>query len=628
MKRTLLALALMSPGWAQPEFTARALIDRPRPQECQFSPDGRWLAVQVGQPDWKANRVDSEVRIYRVGHWEKPEVTLSRADSARWSADSRLLLWSRAGKLWVGSTGDWKGRALAGLEAEGAIWSPDGRQIAFFAAQKATPRVDSGRLYDDLFVRRWNQYYDGRRRHLYVTDLQGHSRDVTPGDRDAGPTSGTFSWGDNLAYAPDGKALFYSAPPARGQASSTNYDVYRVELNGLKTDNLTAANPAADLGPKIYGDRLYVLSHSRPGYESDFGRLRSCALGNWGTWREENLGDELGELAGERIYTRGVGPRQRAFAGDKALSHEGSMHSLSCAGVYWAGIEGGLALPSRVVVGRLDGPSRVVLGQGPGWKLGAVESLEVPVEGASMQMWLIKPPGYQVERRWPLVVLVHGGPQGGWNDDWSLRWNAQLWAAQGYLVAMPNPRGSSGRGQAYQEQVSRDWGGLAYRDLMAGVDALVARPDVDPDRVAAAGASYGGYMVNWFAVNTGRFKALVTHCGVWNLESMYGTTDELWFADWEFGGPPWSHPSDYERFSPHRLAARLGQYKTPHLVIHNDRDYRCPIDQGLQLFTALQRQGVESRLLNFPDEGHWVGKPANSLRWYREVFAFVAGKLR
>ena len=434
--------------------------------------------------------------------------------------------------------------------------------------------------------------------------------------------------GDNLAFAPDGRALYFSAPPPRGQASNTNYDVYRVELSTLKTDNLTAANPAADLGPRVFGDRLYVISHSRPGYESDFPQVRSCAVGTPGEWRDEGLGDGLNELAGPQLFTRSEGARVYGYAGGQRLAHQGSMHSLSGGGDKWAGIEAGLDLPPQVVVGSLTDHKVSRIGRQPNWKLGTVESLEVAVEGARMQMWLVKPPHYVPDRRWPLVVLVHGGPQGGWGDDWSLRWNAQLWAAQGYLVALPNPRGSSGQGRAFQEQVSRDWGGLAYRDLMTAVDTLVARPDVDSQRTAAAGASYGGYMVNWFSVNTGRFKALVTHCGVWNLESMYGTTDELWFADWEFGGPPWSHPQDYEKYSPHKFAARLAKFRTPHMVIHNDLDYRCPIDQGLQLFTALQSQGVESRLLNFPDEGHWVSRPANSLRWYREVFAFVGDKLK
>ncbi|HEY1380872.1 MAG TPA: S9 family peptidase, partial [Gemmataceae bacterium] len=252
------------------------------------------------------------------------------------------------------------------------------------------------------------------------------------------------------------------------------------------------------------------------------------------------------------------------------------------------------------------------------------ESVEVPIEGGQMQMWLIKPPGFDANKKWPVAYLVHGGPQGAWEDGWSYRWCPELWAAQGYVVALPNPRGSTGFGQKFVEEISGDWGGKCYRDLMAGADYVEKRPYVDKDRMVAAGASFGGYMMNWFAVNTGRFKALVSHDGVYDFDSMYGTTDEVWFDEYEHGGPPWGkNRESYEKFSPNRLAANLGKFKTPMLVIQNDRDFRCPLGQGLELFTALQRQGVPSRFINFPDEGHWVLKPANSKRWHQEVFHWI-----
>jgi len=629
--KTFWAVALSLPLGAQP-LTPQALITRERPQSCQLSPDGQWLAVQVGRVELASNRVVSEVRLYRTGE-SRPRQSFTDASSPSFSPDSRQLLCHRKGGLWVAGVKSGKWRQLVADEAGSAVWSPDSRLVAYFKPVGELPKGNSGRLYDDLFVRRWNHYYDGRRQHLFVTDLAGRGRDLTPGALDAGATSATYSSGDDVCFSPDGSSLFYTAPPARGQAYDTNYDVYRVDIASRKSQNLTQDNLAADLGPRLWGQRLVIVSHTRPGYESDFPTVKSCEISPdgqlQGAWRNEALGDDLGELKvaeGTLLYTRTEDMRSRAYLGQRALPHRGSLHSLSAGGGFWAGIEADFEHPARVLWGRLDGDQIHYLTPPVKWNLGAVESLEFPVEGARMQTWLIKPPSYRPDRRWPLIVLVHGGPQGGWNQDWSLRWNPQVWAAQGYLVAMPNPRGTSGRGRAFQEGVSRDWGGLAYRDLMTACDHLAARPDVDPQRMAAAGASFGGYMVNWLAVNSGRFRALVTHCGVWNLESMYGTTDELWFADWEFGGPPWgaARPPDYDRFSPHRLADRLGQFKTPHLVVHNDRDYRCPIDQGLQLFTALQRQGVPSKFLNFPDEGHWVLKPANSLRWYREVFDFVA----
>jgi dipeptidyl aminopeptidase/acylaminoacyl peptidase len=251
----------------------------------------------------------------------------------------------------------------------------------------------------------------------------------------------------------------------------------------------------------------------------------------------------------------------------------------------------------------------------------------VTVKGADdtpMQMWILKPPGFDATKKWPLVYLVHGGPQGAWEDGWSFRWNPQVWAAQGYVVALPNPRGSTGFGQKYVDEISGDWGGKCYVDLMAGLEHLEKQPYIDNTRMAAAGASFGGYMMNWFAVNTGKFKTLITHCGVYNFDSMYATTDEIWFDEWEHGGPPWGkNRHSYDKYSPHKFAANLAKYKTPMLIIHNDLDFRVPVSQGIELFTTLQRQGVPSRFINFPDEGHWVLKPKNSEYWHREVFSWL-----
>ncbi len=239
-----------------------------------------------------------------------------------------------------------------------------------------------------------------------------------------------------------------------------------------------------------------------------------------------------------------------------------------------------------------------------------------------MQMWILRPPGFSDEKKWPLAFLVHGGPQGAWEDNWSFRWNAALWAAQGYVVALPNPRGSTGFGQKYVDEISGDWGGKCFDDLMAGLAYLEKQPFVDTDRMAAAGASFGGYMMNWFLGHTDKFKTLITHCGVYNFDSMYATTDELWFDEWEHGGPPWGTRREaYEKHSPHRFAQN---FKTPVLIVHNDLDFRVPVSEGLQLFTTLQRRGIPSKLINFPDEGHWVLKPANSAYWHQQVFGWLA----
>jgi dipeptidyl aminopeptidase/acylaminoacyl peptidase len=242
---------------------------------------------------------------------------------------------------------------------------------------------------------------------------------------------------------------------------------------------------------------------------------------------------------------------------------------------------------------------------------------------ARVQMWIVKPPMFDPAKHYPLVFWVHGGPQGAWMNGWSYRWNARLWAAQGYVLALPNPRGSTGFGQKFTDEISRDWGGKVFEDLMAGLSVVERLPYIDTSRTAAAGASYGGYMMNWFQGHTDKFKTLVTHCGTYNFDNSYGATEELWFDEWDVG-IPWETPG-FDKFSPHMYAAN---FKTPNLIIHNERDFRIAYNDGLSLFTALQRKGIPSKLLTFPDEGHWVLKPLNSELWHKTVFEWLEGYLK
>jgi dipeptidyl aminopeptidase/acylaminoacyl peptidase len=256
--------------------------------------------------------------------------------------------------------------------------------------------------------------------------------------------------------------------------------------------------------------------------------------------------------------------------------------------------------------------------------LTAPESVTVSGAGGTpVQMWIVKPAQFDPAKKYPLVFWVHGGPQSAFLDSWSTRWNAQLWAAQGYVIALPNPRGSTGFGQKFTDEISHDWGGKVYEDLLACLAQLERQPYIDTTRMAAAGASFGGYMMNWFQGHLDKFKTLVTHDGVYEFTSMYGTTEEVWFDEWEHG-IPWENPQ-FEQFSPHRFAQN---FKTPNLIIHNELDFRVPLNQGISLFTTLQRKGVPSKLLYFPDEGHWVLKPQNSELWHQTIFAWLADYLQ
>jgi dipeptidyl aminopeptidase/acylaminoacyl peptidase len=250
-------------------------------------------------------------------------------------------------------------------------------------------------------------------------------------------------------------------------------------------------------------------------------------------------------------------------------------------------------------------------------------------EKTQVEGLLIRPPHFDAAKKYPTLFLIHGGPQGAWTDAWGYRWNQQVMAAAGYVVVMINPRGSTGYGQKFTAEISRDWGGRVYEDLMKGLDAAIAKyPFIDGARVGAAGGSYGGYMIDWIATHTDRFKCLISHAGPYDLVSEYGATEELWFADWEFGGPPWAKPDLYRKWSPNEYAAALGKYKTPTLVVGGELDFRVPYDQDLEFFTALQVQGVPSKLVIFPDEGHWVLKPQNSELWYGTFLDWLGRYLR
>ena len=239
-------------------------------------------------------------------------------------------------------------------------------------------------------------------------------------------------------------------------------------------------------------------------------------------------------------------------------------------------------------------------------------------DGAKVHSWIVRPAN--APAKLPLIVLIHGGPQGSWEDAWSMRWNPAAFASRGYVVLATDFHGSTGYGQKFKEQISGDWGGLAYQDVMRATDAAEKLPFVDPGHTCAAGASFGGYMVDWIAGHTDRFKCLVSHDGVFDLVSEYGSTEELWFPEWEFRSPPWENPELYRRFSP---SSYVQDFKTPTLVVQGELDFRVPVEQGLGMFTALQRRGIESRLLYFPDEGHWVLKPKNSQLWYHTVLDWI-----
>ena len=675
-----------------------------RVSEPQISPDGTKVVYQLSGIDFEKNRSTTNLWLAETSGSRPPRplTSSSQADRhPRWSPDGKKILFestrSGSSQLWVISLDGGEAQQMTTIStgATNGIWSRDGRSIAFVSSvypefsgrdykesnklnrqklELAAKSTVKARVFTRLFYRHWVEYVEDRRNHLYVMDSTGGDpRDVTPGDRDAYPTSSTFSGGDDFTFSPNGAFLFFTAVPERDEAWSTNYDICRVPVKRkslpggeMGWENVTAGNLAADGSPCFSpdGKHLAYRAQKKPGYEADKWDLMIAECDEDGTiiskpqnrtqkmdisidkiaWNGNNYvivtADEEGVTATYRIRTGGTTHERFYFAKDL----QGQILDLSIALPNRVGSKVWTYYPTAFTLARMNAPPEIYFSQfSPDdrkphgvinlseankallstLELPRPESVSIPVKDAMMQMWILKPPGFKADQRWPVVYLVHGGPQGAWTDGWSFRWNPEVWAAQGYVVAMPNPRGSTGFGQKFVDDISADWGGKCYEDLMLGADYVEKLPYVDKTRIAAAGGSFGGYMMNWFAVSTPRFKTLISHCSVWNFESMWGTTDELWFDEYEHGGLPWDKPESYAKFSPHKKAAQLGTFKTPMLLIQNDLDFRCPVGQGHELFSALQRQRVPSRLINFPDEGHWVLKPQNSDYWHKEVFSWL-----
>lgn len=661
-----------------------------RVSDPQISPDGRHVVYVVSEVLFAENRTQSDLWLADTtgGGVRALTSTPKNERHPRWSPDGKWIAFesNRAGadyQVFVLPIDGGEARQVTTLStgASSPVWSAQGDQIAFvsevFPEFSAKPFAEAdklnkeklaareaskvqARIVTQLLYRHWDSWFEGKRQHVFVVPVKdgaaaGEPRNVTPGENDGVPTSDTFSAGDEFAFSPDGKSLAFTAPtlPTREQAWSTNHDIWLVDLATLERKRLTTA-PGAEGFPRFApdGKTLAYRAQERSGFEAERWELKVLDLA---TGQSRSLTPKWDRSAdafvwapdGKKLYftaqDAGVEPvwsLDVAAGGSttepKRLTSGGGVFgglSITADGGVLAFTHANATQSAEVSAVNLVGSTDVAAPRAltqtnatllAGLELNALESVTVAGAGGTpVQMWLLKPPGFDPAKKYPVVFWVHGGPQGAWMDTWGYRWNPQIWAAQGYVIALPNPRGSTGFGQRFTDEISRDWGGKIFTDLMACMDWLEQQPFVDAKRAAAAGASYGGYMMNWFQGHTDRFRTLITHCGVYNFESMYGTTEEVWFSEWEHG-MPW-RDLDQLKWSPHKYAAK---FKTPNLIIHNDLDFRVPLGQGMELFTALQRQGVPSKMIMFPDEGHWVNKPQNSELWHKEIFAWLTEYLK
>ncbi len=535
------------------------------------------------------------------------------------------------------------------------VVSPDGTTIAFVADvyppctdEPCNKRTRDALDHDPVKMRRltrlpfrhWDEWREHVRHHVFVvTVASGEARDVTPGDVDSPPHSYED---DAIAFTPDGREIAFVSKrdgPDR-EMWSTNHDVWIASTAGGGAKKATP-NPAADMQPAFSPDGkwLAVRAQRRPGDESDrwYLDLYDRASGAKRTLFETpdlSVADYRFAPDGRSIwFTASDKAVDNLYAvsiagGTPILVAKGGSISAAQPGTDFAVFsKSTLTSPAEIFRVSPDGRPTALTRENAAW-LAAVdmprpESRTVTgAAGASVQYWVLTPPRFDAAKKYPIVFLIHGGPQGEWGDGWSSRWNPALWASQGWVVVAPNPRGSTGFGQRFVDEISQDWCGKVMTDLDAVFDAVGKLPYADTAHMGIAGASYGGYAVDWIVGHGDRFKAAVSHDGVFNLESMALATEELWFSEWEFGGPPWSPTArrNFARCSPHLFADRI---KTPTLVITNELDFRVPVDQGLQLFTALRRNGVPAQALVFPDEGHWVLKALNSKRWHEAVFGWM-----
>jgi dipeptidyl aminopeptidase/acylaminoacyl peptidase len=535
------------------------------------------------------------------------------------------------------------------------VVSPDGKRVAFVSdafpsckteACNAGLRDSAGKdpvkvhTLTRLPFRHWNEWWETVRHHVLVTEIaSGATHDLTPGDFDSPP----HNYEDGaIAFSPDGREIAFVSKrgPPDSEMWTTNHDVWTVPVTGGTVKKVTP-NPAADMEPTFSpdGKSIVVRAQRRAGFEADRWYLdaydRSSGAKRTLFESPDLSVDEFrfspdggtiwftaAEAGAENLYTI------PATGGvPKLVVQGGTVGAFQPATEFAVFEKSTLVAPTELFRVGTDGTTHQLTKENAGW-LDAVDlpkptSLTVTGAGGTrVQYWLLKPPSFDASKTYPVVFLIHGGPQGYTADGWSNRWNPSLWAAQGWIVAAPNPRGSTGFGQQFVDEISQDWCGKVMTDLDAVFNAVARSPNVDSTRMGIAGASYGGYAVDWLIGHTNRFKAAVSHDGVFNLESMSLATEELWFTDWEFGGPPWSATAraNFARCSPHLSANKI---TTPTLVITNEQDFRVPVDQGLQLFTALRRNGVPSEGLVFENEGHWVLSPLDSKRWHQTVFSWM-----
>jgi dipeptidyl aminopeptidase/acylaminoacyl peptidase len=673
-------------------FTFEDMMKLKRVDEPVPSPDGKWVVFSATDVDLEANTKISHLWIVAASGGESRRLneTPIHEERPRFSPDRKKLIWTSKAtdptQIWMCEFNSDSGTLVGqphqvtsiSTGADGAIWSPDGKNIVFVSEVYPDCKDDASnkqrdeelkkskvkaKIFTKLFYRHWNAFTGFKRSHLFVQSVEAGvspageqpgtaattaARDLTPGDHDVPP----FNLGgqDLYAISPDGQELAYTSNVDEVEATSTNKEIFIVPMAG-GTAKKVSTSPGADTTPLYSRDGKYLAwrSQARAGFESDKWRLmlqdrKSGQTRDLTEKFERSVGSVAWRADSQTIFftaeDHGEDPIYAFSLTDNRASEVIRLHGDDLApskdAIFFTRMA--IRAPNEIARFNLEeydnatghGQDVVTATAVTHMNDALLSQIDMqPLEsftfkGANdeeVQGFMVKPPGFDPNKKYPLKFLIHGGPQGAWGNSWTYRWNAELFAANGYVVVMINFHGSTGYGQKFTDSISGDWGGKPYVDLMRGLDYVEKTfPFIDKNREAALGASYGGYMANWLLGHTDRFKCIVSHDGTFNTESAYGTTEELWFVEWEFKGPLWKNRELYRKFSPHLFADK---FKTPTLVVHGQLDYRLDVSNGFGLFTTLQRLKVPSKMLYFPDEGHWVLKPQNSRLWYTTVNDWV-----
>lgn len=652
---------------AQQTLTPELLWQLKRVSGTAVSPDGEYVVFGITEYDLEANEGNRDLYIVPVKGGKVRQLT--RLEGSEWGEcwrpDGQKIgfLSARDGSpQWYEINPDGSGlRQVTHIEGgiDHVAWSPAMHYLSFTRDVKTRKTVHelypdlpkaTGRIFDDLMYRHWDEYEDDKNSHIFYapyTDgaLAGEPVDIMQGEPYDVPMK-PFGGSDAIAWSPDERLIAYSCKKYNGveYAVNTNSDIYLYDIHSGTTRNLSEGMPGYDRHPVFSpdGSRILWNSMERGGFESDRNRIIILELAN-GNRYEATKG--LDRDANSPAWTAD-GKALLFISGEKATYQiysldleTGNLRQITSgihdytaftqAGDYLVATKMSMSHPNELYrvnlrTGRekqLDFANRELM-ESITW--GRVESRWIgTTDGKKMLVWVIYPPGFDPAKKYPALLYCQGGPQSAVSQFFSFRWNFQIMAANGYIVVAPNRRGLPSFGREWNDAISRDWGGQAMKDYLTAIDTLAAEPWVDENRLGAVGASFGGYSVYWLAGNhQKRFKVFIAHDGVFNLESMYGSTEELWFVNWDLGGPYWDPAvrENYNRFSPHRF---VQNWDTPILIIHGQKDYRVDVSEGMQAFTAARVQGIPARFLYFPDESHWVLHPQNGILWQRIFFDWL-----